>query len=252
MTRVPDWKLERYALGELPPEELEAVRQQLEREEGGLERLARLESSNREILLSLPPRAMGAEIRRKAGSRGRRARTIALVALPLAVAVGAGLLFALPDTPVEQQASTAMEHDILVKGPPILVHRQVGDGDEPLVDEDRAAAGDVLQLSYEAQGWPHGIILSLDGAGAVTLHYPLDGDTHLDQDGRVDLPEGYRLDDAPDFERFVMVRGRAALDVDPILAAGRELAAHPDRAAEDPLPVSEELDQRSLVLWKTP
>ncbi|MHA0111600.1 hypothetical protein ACXYUI_31585, partial [Klebsiella pneumoniae] len=59
-------------------------------------------------------------------------------------------------------------------GPHLIVYRQAADaeGDVRLHSNDLANQGEVLQLRYAAGGFPYGIIVSVDGAGTVTLHFP--------------------------------------------------------------------------------
>src|SRR5262249_16204658 len=57
-----------------------------------------------------------------------------------------------------------------------------------------------------AGGHGYGVIASVDGAGAVTLHFPFSEDappqaTAVARDTTT-LPHAYALDDAPRFERF--------------------------------------------------
>ena len=71
--RVPDPLLERYLLGELPPDQHEDVRRRLDADPESARRIEAIRSSNHEILLLHPPRQVVAEIERRGGkvSRGR-------------------------------------------------------------------------------------------------------------------------------------------------------------------------------------
>lgn len=82
-----------------------------------------------------------------------------------------------------------------------------------LVSGQAAAAGDRVQLVFHAGGREHGVIFSVDGDGAVTLHHPAraDASTRLDGD-EGPLPSSFVLDDAPAFERFYFVTADAPLD----------------------------------------
>jgi len=99
---------------------------------------------------------------------------------------------------------------VRVKGGPALhVYRKTGDGAESLSSGATAGENDMLQISYSAGGDAWGAILSVDGNGTVTQHFPDGGDTgaKLESGGEVALPFSYRLDDAPKFERFIFVSG---------------------------------------------
>ena len=55
----------------------------------------------------------------------------------------------------------------------------------------------------------YGVLLSIDGARKVTLHWPEAGQRRrrpLQASGEMRLPSAYELDDAPAFERFFLVR----------------------------------------------
>jgi len=120
---------------------------------------------------------------------------------------------------------------IVIKGDPsLLVYRKAGKRPERLANGAAVHAGDQLQLAYVARGKRYGAVLSLDGAGKVTFHLPSDGAAKaapLGTRGEVFLPESYELDDAPRFERFLLVAGDAPFDVAPLAAVITGAAAPP-------------------------
>ena len=91
--------------------------------------------------------------------------------------------------------------------------------------------GDVLQVSYIAAGASDGVILSIDGRGVLTQHFPPpqapSAATRLVQGGAIPLTSAYELDDAPAFERFFFVTssGPTPLRVDLVTRAAEALAA---------------------------
>ena len=241
--RTPDWLLERIALGELPPEELAAARARLAQEPDGEARLAALEAENRAILAKLPPGAVAREVEsRAAGARRVEAargeprpfyrRTSAFI---LASALAAVVLLVLV-RPEPWATGNGMDMPgpevTRAKGllPQLLVHRQAAAEPERLADGAAAAAGDVVQVSYVAAGHPYGVILSVDGRGAVTLHAPASGAqaVPLAPSGTHALPRAYELDDAPAFERFIFITSDTPFALEEVLAAARAVAASPD------------------------
>jgi hypothetical protein len=135
----------------------------------------------------------------------------------------------------------------------LRVHRRVGTGEpEQLEDHARVRQGDVLQLSYTSGGHPHGVVVSVDGRGAVMLHHPaaLSDSTALTPGEAAPLGHAYELDDAPAFERFLLVTSREPLDVAAVLEAARTLARQPSEARTRPLPLPETLVQTSFVVEK--
>ena len=59
--------------------------------------------------------------------------------------------------------------------PSLTVYRRTDRGSETLADGAVARTGDLLRLGYTAAGRRYGVILSIDGRGAVTLHLPSSG-----------------------------------------------------------------------------
>lgn len=259
---VPQLLLEKLALGELSPDEAAQVRRRLEAQPGGLERLQELERSNEEILLTHPPRAMVPEIRRRARLSATRSttRSTLLVLAPVALAAGAAMLIARPApddpiAPIAQLPGIEGPGETRTKGdtPVLRVYRHTGDGNERLQPGATVGAGDLLQLGYVSMGNGYGVVFSIDGRGAVTLHHPQrPGQAQaLLKAGEVLLPLAYELDDAPGFERFFIVGSQdAPVDLDAVLAGARLLAKDPQRAQGAFLDLPEGLQQYSITLRK--
>jgi hypothetical protein len=246
---LPEWLAERAALGEAPDVELDPARRRA------------LEASDRAILDALPPAMVAAEIERRLRARHRRE-------LPRRVAIGAALaaaavlfvVFAVRLPPVKQLAvidPPRPPESTRIKGDPrLVVHRKSGDAAERLDDGARAAPGDVIQLSYVAAGRRFGAIVSLDGRGAITIHLPdakaAATAAELGQGGAVPLADAYELDDAPGFERFVLVTSRRPFSAETVRAAAARLAAEPAAARSRRLDLPAALEQHSFILRKEP
>jgi hypothetical protein len=256
--KTPEWLIERLALGELDPATAADVRARLAAEGRALEvEVGALSISNREILNDHPPAKVVAAVRRRAADGSRRKARWAL-ALPLALAGAAAVAFVVrPHGPTHRPTSVdvpALE-DTTIKGPAkVHVYRHGTGVDERLGDGARAARGDLLQLAYNAgESGVFGALLSIDGAGRVTLHWPEGAGpaaARLSAKGEVKLPSAYELDDAPAFERFVLVTSDAPFAMAPVLEAARALAARPDAHARD-LALPPSLHQTSLTLEKS-
>jgi len=203
MKRVPDILVERLALGELPADKAEAVRARLEAA-GELHRLTELEASNARILDAYPSRNAAAQIAARAEAPpARRAWLLAPVLLAAAVA-----LFVVIAPPSGDEAVTPSPDTVQFRGDAQLMVYQVTDGQAVLLEDGATLGeGDVVQLRYRAmpsEVGQQGAILSVDGRGAVTTHFagPLAAEAPT-------LSRSYRLDDAPDFERFYYFAGEA-------------------------------------------
>jgi hypothetical protein len=251
--QLPQWKLERYALGELPPDELRRVRQQLDQDPAAAARLRDLENDDRAILMQYPASRMADQIRSKAGVAAPSRRMSPWVALgPVAALAAAVALVVLPGPSPETggELVVAPADGIIAKGdgePSLDIVRQ--DDDASLTTGDLVAEGDVLGFRYHGAGAPHGVLFSVDGSGVVTLHFPPDAfASTLLGSGRVTLDLAYELDDAPGFERFFFVTGASAIDVEAVLQAAQELVdAGADRAQ---LELPEGLQVTDLLLRK--
>jgi hypothetical protein len=251
--RTPDYLVERLAAGDLPAAEARAIRARLEGEPGGPERLAALAADDAATLLRHPPEVVLAEVRRRAEREARlraernERRPVAWKLLPV-LAVAAAVVVALPFV----RRGPEPEGEIL-KGlaPQLVLHRRTASGAELLGPGASGRAGDLIQIGYVAAGAPYGAIVSIDGAGAVTFHLPSAGaEAALLTSGReVLLPESFRLDDAPAYERFFFVTGARRFPVADVLDAALALAARPD-ATTAPLALGEGLVQASVLLVK--
>ena len=75
-------------------------------------------------------------------------------------------------------------------------------------DGDFARSGDVIQITYNAGQSEYGVIFSVDGNGNITRHFPENSWNAAKLEHRADetpLDFSYELDNAPDFECFIMV-----------------------------------------------
>jgi len=260
---TPDWLLERIALGELPPEELAAARAQLAREPEGEARLAALEAENRAILDKLPPATVAREVELRAAAARRveaargDARPLRQWAPAFALVPALAVALFVVVRPGGPSTGDGMENPgpeiTRTKGllPQLIVHRQGAAVPERLTDGTAAATGDVVQVAYAAAGHAYGVILSVDGRGAVTLHAPESGDQSvtLAPSGTHALPRAYELDDAPAFERFIFITSETPFPLDAVLAAAREVAASPD-ARTAPIALPKGFTQVSFTLEK--
>lgn len=212
--------------------------------------LDRLESDNGAILARYPAAAMRAAVEAKL-SRGTGRARAAFASLGTAQAgaghpgksrsitafrsailragpIAAAACFALAASFVYLSSPTlqglangtglpASDSGIRIKGssPNLLIYRKSSDGPELLANGTKARMNDVIQLRYYAGGDTWGSIISVDGNGMITQHFPDSGNESapLESAGEITLAFSYRLDDAPKFERFIFVTGTRAFSV---------------------------------------
>jgi hypothetical protein len=240
---VPDLVLERYRLGELPDAEAEALRRRLSSDPDLVARLEALEASDAEIRRRYPPAWLAGRVHerqtaRTAGVPRPRPALVRRWAVPVAFAAAASVLLVLAPKLVGPPAAGPAggrpipgESGDRVKGllPVLEIFRKTPDGSEPLADGALVRAGDVVRVGYRVGDRRFGVILSVDGRGAVTLHFPVRGDraAALAGGGMVLLDHAYELDDAPRFERFYLVTATEPFAVAPVVDAARRRAAAP-------------------------
>jgi len=262
---VPDWLLERLALGELDAETAADVRRRLAAEGRTADEIAALvATSNREILEELPATPTAAAIRRRAERAGATARPsrkrTALFVLPVALAGGLALSHMMLRQRTDEGVVSRVGENpeiIISKGdestaPRLYVYRHGARGDQRLTDGTRAGRGDLVQLAYRTRAGGYGVLLSIDGARRVTLHWPEKQDgtaPALKAAGETRLPSAYELDDAPAFERFFLVRAATPFSVATAVEAARALAAQP-AARKESLALPPGFEQISLALDK--
>ncbi|MGD8538445.1 MAG: hypothetical protein PVI66_06990 [Candidatus Aminicenantes bacterium] len=264
--RVNSWELERYLLGELPRRRMDEIRRILETDSGLKEELASLKRSNEEILAQYPAETMAPQIkaREEREHEDRIRRPILIRRLLYASPVFAAalvVLFIVFQNPggrttqdIQELGGTRIKgtETIDMSKPHILVHRKVNDSVELLESGDSARAGDLLQIAYVSVGVPYGVILSIDGRGVVTLHFPESEDKEptLDQNKKTLLHSSYELDDAPDFERFFFITSKSKINVQAILNSAKVLAEHPEKSENEELDLPDSLNQYSLLVKK--
>jgi hypothetical protein len=249
-TAIADWQLERYRLGELPGPEIETIRTALGKGEDLAERLAGLDRSDREILVRHPVAPMGASIRARAASSDAGPSRRASAPPRLALALACGLVLAAAGILMRPGlAPDANEDTTRVKGlaPRLFVYRKAPAGVEELATGAPVRENDVIQLAYQAAGRHFGAIVSIDARGVITRHLPAAGAvaSPLKSGAAFALPDAYRLDDAPGFERFYFVAADQPFAVDLVVKGVSQRAGAEGRLA---LPAG--LDQYSFALRK--
>lgn len=261
--RVPDFLIEQYLLGELPSESMA----QVERSEGFEERVERLRRDNERFATRYPAGVYAARIRNQYHAEQRDqphahrcARTVPMLTFALpgaaAVLVVGLLLFGGIDVGIVSPADSQADITRL-KGaqPSIALYRAdptAGGRVQRLRDGEAAGAGEVVQLAYNAAEAPYGVIISIDGSGAATLHYPPDpaSSPALAPGGEQPLPYAYRLDDAPRFETFYFITSESPFDVSALFA---DLRSQAGRIADDPdrtLQLPRQFETRAITIRK--
>lgn len=101
----------------------------------------------------------------------------------------------------------------------LSLYRQKNKEVELLSNGSKVEEGDVIQITYQAGKENYGIIFSVDGNGNVTRHFPTDSWTASKlRHGKDEIPLdfSYELDDAPNFECFIMVTSKKEFELNDI------------------------------------
>ncbi len=190
-----------------------------------------LKKSDEEILNTYSVQAMKAAVAGKLGKDQSSANILkfpatrfityaAAAVLLAAIVIPAGLKnskIAASNAPTERikgNAAAPANTD-----PQIKLYRQKGREIQALNDGDFARSGDVIQITYNAGSDEYGVIFSVDGNGNITRHFPENSwqAAHLEQrNEEIPLDFSYELDNAPDFECFIMVTSKKQFTLEDI------------------------------------
>ena len=222
---IPDWKLERYLTGDLPESEMREILELEKKDEVFAQRVKLMREDNAAILRKMPFERLSEKLDampERSNSAGntvhvnfRLVKFAAAAAFVLAV-VSVALFSQKEIIPsvAEQGAGTdvAMLEDAgngtRIKGMDarMEVWKKTSTGIVQLNDLDEVAEGDEIQLRYAVPEKCFGLLFSMDGNGALTLHMG-NGEKAIElAPGKMNsLPFAYKLDDAPYFEKFFFV-----------------------------------------------
>ncbi len=226
-TMIPDWKLERYLLGELPAQELEQIAELLKEDTTIQQRVEAIKLSNESIENEYSPDWVLRQIKQKADATHsiRKATTettnvlqenqvtqhswVSMVLSPAGTKVISAFSMLILVAVMVVYYSSHMGDGIRSKGlgPYILLHKKTQDASVQLFDKSTVSQGDWIQIQYQSKDKKYGVIVSLDGNNTITVHLPESGESseelHLNE--KVQLNFSYELDDAPKMERFYFI-----------------------------------------------
>ena len=229
---IPDWKLERFLTGDLPEEEMNKLRELEANDAVFANRVKMLREDNKAILSKLPFETLAANlgtVTETAGTAAKNAPRFTLVKFAAAAmfvfAVALVAFFAQSETSVmnervgsdvanvngsqnTQVALAENESDTRIKGldARMEVWKKTPTGIVQLNDLDSVGEGDEIQLRYAVPEKCFGLLFSMDGNGALTLHMGNGVKAIELAPGKMNsLPFAYKLDDAPYFEKFFFV-----------------------------------------------
>lgn len=272
---IDEYSLEGYLLGELEEERCHEVQSSLEKDVSLQESLEEIEASNRDILAQYPAGLVVPLIlERRQGEKGKKPSKQSgalsfflkrvLIVSPALASVLLLLILFFPQARNKDAGEVNKDQAEIInikgEGPQqidltrtqLLIHRKRNSHVELLRNGAPGKAGDLLQLGYISAKEPYGIILSIDGQGRVSLHFPGTKDlpASLVCHQKILLPNAIELDNAPAFERFFFITSNSPLEVAGILKAAEKLAKDIHRARKEVIPLPGDINQYSLIILK--
>lgn len=232
---VTDFKMERYLVGALPENEMRELRDREATDEIFAARVRELREQNKKILVQNPFEnlvrnldkmdAANGSVPTAAGVGAAEARTlisrfnVLKIAAALVVALGivSAVFLGAKENVVQDNDSAHIAMDVAmvsensdtrIKGleARMEVWKKSESGIVQLEDMSTAKEGDEIQLRYSVPEKCFGMIFSMDGNGALTVHMGNDNKSVALEPGKmVSLPYAYKLDDAPHFEKFFLL-----------------------------------------------
>lgn len=101
----------------------------------------------------------------------------------------------------------------------IRLYKKTDDGVQLLANGDSVKNGDVIQITYAPGKNNYGVIFSVDGNGNITRHFPeksWKSERLSHEKPEIPLNFSYELDNAPNFECFVMVSSEKEFNLNDI------------------------------------
>lgn len=284
---IPDIYLEQYVLGELPDNLRREIDNLAMHDPAINNRINEILESNSDILAAYPPAFITGKILAKnkslapgqdiifTGNRGTRKKSGFIQGLknlmrnswstPLrrySLSLSSAAVFILiavflfPGIRNTFMAGTGSDEGIRIKGleSKLILYKMKGKNIEELKNNDTARRGDIIQVGYVATGvYRYGVILSIDGRGAVTLHYPAGNSpgTELSLNKKTLLSRSYELDDSPYFERFILILSREPIDTGMLIEKTKKLAISRDTSLTGSVKPAEDDTEISIIIKKT-
>lgn len=197
--------LGRYLAGELDQDEAAAIAAAIDSDPALAAQVERVDRAKEAVApLDLGMLRARAGVAAPAPANDNRAF---LAVIPVLLAAAVALFFVIPSVEVAEEASG-------LRGSSVLQVYHLEPAGLAAYDQRALGAGDVLGFKVDP-GTKHDVVLlSVDGRGAVTVHYPDSGEGSepLNSTGVQALPGSLILDDAPGPEVFVAVFGRTAAE----------------------------------------
>lgn len=194
MNRTPDWKLEKYILGEL----------ELNPSEEDLLRIEELKKENSAFLQANPYSSFEQKLKNK--NIFSKIKSFLFLpkyslSLSLVLVLIMGVFFNTNFNDTERLKGESVDRLFFYKS----TNGVVSEFDT----SQTIKKGDLIQISFLSSNYEYGIIFSVDGNSKSTMHYPPEEDkiyaAILPLEIKININSAYELDNAPSFETFYFV-----------------------------------------------
>ena len=229
--KTPQLFSEKIFTGEMSWDDLSENRKNTLSEDEKNRLMRHISHSNKQILAQYSPEYVEhlvsqSQNTRRDGKRNTRLARSVFHSIPYVLACAACVVFVFTFAYTGRHQGDITENRI--KGvssvntePRINVYKKTDGEALRLQDNAEVKEDDVLQVSYIAAGSSYGAIVSVDGNGVFTQHFPYQGSSsaELMKEGGVALDFAYQLDNAPEFERFLFITGNNPVSLDALRTA---------------------------------
>lgn len=234
--KISDFKLEKYLTGDLPAEEMKALRLREMEDEIFHERVKAMREEGSKILAENPFENLSEKLDEvdAQGFAPRSSMPALLLKIAAVMVVALGLFTAifvvngeknLGVRGVDERGSeVALAKGISddygetrIKGlnARMEVWKKTGETAVQMENLGVAREGDELQLRYSVPEKCYGLLFSMDGNGVLTVHLGNgSGSVALEPGKMVTLPFAYKLDNAPKFEKFFLMTSKNTFAID--------------------------------------
>jgi len=257
---IPDIILERYLLNELPEKRYNEISKALEADIVLQERIAAIKESNKKILKDYPVEYISEVLKFKLNSssvnKAPKKSFFKRIQVPVLSfgAVAILLVFMMPfmENYIEDRNSISEITRLKGVGAKIFIYKNNTNGAELLKRNSLVSESDIVGVTFFIDKTAYGIIVSIDGRGVVTKHFPNHGDRspRLIAGKNFKVGHSYELDDAPEYEKFFLIYSVNEFEIDDLLKKIKKAATNKTKVLNDNLGIDKSKALVSFTLRK--
>lgn len=249
---IPQWKLERFILGELPKKELEALQARVRVDHDLQNRLSELKIQNDKYIANIDLEALANRIHGKHRiniSQKFTTKKLNWFSIPVTAIACMAILF-IGIFVYTSNKSTLTDDRVKGGGNRIELWQKKEGIVANILNNALLEKGDVIQIRIHPEKKCFGVVVSLDGRGTWTTHLPDSGSTSKAiKPGKDEfLDFAYQLDDAPNYEVFWLVTSDKTFNIDTLMNHFKQLNGSP--VPPSSLPLNKSFTQTRISIRK--